>query len=279
MKNFVHVVLASNSTTSAGLAVAGYSAITHSSRPMVLWVIQEGLDSETLSALQTFWSGAAEVHFISMKTLPWWWTSESLPLLAWARIQLSELLPQDILRCIYLDTDTLVGRDLAELSDLPLDENLIGMVVTDRMPPRDIEYVRSLGIDPDHWYNTGVALVDLEAWRTEGVTDGLLRCKRSMPPNLWFSDQDLLNKFFAGKIRELDPSWNRRDSAHCPEGQILHLAGTPKPWETSEDAGLAGLKAWHEVYKLWGRAPRVRRQSKIKLRAAAAVRRFLELVR
>lgn len=279
MNSFVHVALASDSATSAGLAVAGYSAIKHTSRPVVLWVIQEGLDSETISALRAFWSGAAEVHFLSMKTLPWWWTTESIPLLSWARIQLAELLPHDIMRCIYLDTDTLVGRDLVELSDLALDGDLIGMVITDRMPPNDIEYVRSLGVDPNRWYNAGVALVDLEAWRLGGVTDGLLRCKKSMPPNLWFKDQDLLNKFFAGRVRTLDPSWNRRDSAYCAEGQILHLAGIPKPWEISGDTGLAGLKAWHEVYRLWGRAPHPKRQSRIKLRAAVAVRHFLELMR
>jgi len=216
---------------------------------------------------------------LSMKNLPWWWATEKIPLLSWARIQLAELLPPDVMRCIYIDTDTLVGRDLVELTELPLEGKQMAMVVTDRMHPNDIEYVRSIGTDPDCWYNAGVALIDLEAWRLGGVTDGLLRCKKSMPADLWFQDQDLLNKYFLGKVRTIDPSWNRRDAAFSPEGQILHLAGKPKPWETSDDSGLAGLRAWHEVYRLWGRAPSPRRQNKIKLRTAAAVRRFLALIR
>src|SRR5277367_633831 len=47
----VHVVLASDSATSAGLAVAGHSAIKHTSRPLALWVIQESLDTDTIASL------------------------------------------------------------------------------------------------------------------------------------------------------------------------------------------------------------------------------------
>ena len=109
--------------------------------------------------------------------------------------------------------------------------------------------------------------------------DELIRCKRSMPPVLWFPDQDLLNKYFGGRILTLDPSWNRRDVAHSPEGQILHFAGSRKPWEMSEDFGHMGLRAWREVYALWGRTPVPKRKNKIKLRSASAMRRLLSLAR
>src|SRR5208337_3660350 len=96
--NLVHVVLASDSVASAGLAVAGYSAIKRTSRKVKIWVIQEGLDRETIASLRTFWSDAAEITFLKMKRLPWWWTTDHLPLLAWARIQAGELLPVEVQR-------------------------------------------------------------------------------------------------------------------------------------------------------------------------------------
>ena len=273
----VHVLLASDSATSAGLAVAGYSAIKQTSAGVALWVIQQGLDAETISSLRKFWSDAAEVNFLTMKYLPWWWATETLPLLSWARIQAGELLPPRVPRCIYLDTDTLVGRDLAELWDTPLHGNSIAMAINDKMPEHVITYVQALGIDPNRWFNAGVALIDVDAWRRNSEMDALIRCKRSMPPVLWFADQDLLNKHFAGRITMLDPSWNRRDVVYPPEGQILHFAGATKPWQMSGDLGQPGLRAWREVYAQWGRTPAPKQKHKIKMRAASAVRQILTL--
>jgi len=277
--NSVHLVLASNSATSAGLAVAVYSAIRKTSRPVEVWVIQQGLDVETIASMRKFWSGAAAVHFLTMKPLPWYWATEKFPLLAWARIQVGDLLPPHVSRCIYIDTDTLVGRDLVELFDMPLDGNPIAMAINNNVPPEVVAYLNSIGIDPGCWFNSGVALIDVEAWRRCSATDELIRFKRSMPPVLWFPDQDLLNKYFAGRILKLDPSWNRRDLAYSAEGQILHFAGPTKPWEMSEDFGHPGLRAWREVYALWGRTPAPKREHKIKMRAASVARHVLSLGR
>jgi len=136
---------------------------------------------------------------------------------------------------------------------------------------------QSIGIEPGRWFNSGVALIDVDTWRRGSSTDELIRFKRSMPPVLWFPDQDLLNKYFAGRILKLDTSWNRRDVAYSAEGQILHFAGSTKPWEMSEDFGQPGLRAWREVYALWGRTPVPKRKYKIKMRAASVMRHILSL--
>jgi lipopolysaccharide biosynthesis glycosyltransferase len=273
----IHIMLASNSATSAGLAVAGYSAIKRTSRPVELWVIQEGLDAETLDALRSFWTGAAGVHFLKMMPVPWWWETEIMPLLTWARIQLGELLPDRVGRCIWIDTDILVGRDLAELWEMPLEGNSIAMAINDKMPPEVVTYVSSIGIDPTQWHNAGVQLIDVDGWRRGSSLDGLLKCKRSLPSVLWFHDQDLLNKYFAGRILTLDPSWNRRDVAYSPEGQLLHFAGSPKPWEMAGDSGFESLRKWREVYTLWGRPAGQKHINKIRLKSASAVRRLLSI--
>ena len=278
MSKLVHLVLASDSATSAGLAVAVYSAIKQTSAQVEVWVIQEDLDAETIRSLRKFWSGAADVHFLTMKPLPWWWAEAAYTMLAWARIQVGELLPPRVPRCIYLDTDTLVGRDLIELFDMPLDGNSIAMAINNNVSPEVVPYLRSIGIEPGCWFNSGVALIDVDAWRRSSAMDELIRCKRSMPSVLWFPDQDLINKYFVGRILRLDLSWNRRDAAHSPEGQILHFAGETKPWDMSEDFGHAGLRAWRDVYALWGRKPAPKRKHKIKMKAAWAMRRLLALV-
>src|SRR5215469_3264354 len=142
MKESVHVMLASDAATAAGLAVAGYSAIKRTSRPVTLWVVQKHLDSETIRLLRAFWRDAEKVQFLTMQSLPWWWAPPTLPLLTWARIQVAELLPSSVSRCIYLDTDTLVGRDLSELFDAPLCGNLVSLAIN-AVAPVDISYVKS----------------------------------------------------------------------------------------------------------------------------------------
>ena len=224
-------------------------------------------------------SGAAAVHFLKMNPLPWWWATEKFPLLAWARIQLADLLPSHVSRCIYLDTDTMVRRDLVELFDMPLLGNPIAMAINNSVPPEVLSYLHSIGIEPDRWFNSGVALIDVGAWRRNGVVDGLIHCKRAMPAVLWFPDQDLLNKYFAGRILKLDPSWNRRDVAYMPDGQIIHFAGPIKPWDEPDDRGYASLRAWRELYKLWGRTPAPKPTHRLKMRAASAVRQLITLAR
>jgi lipopolysaccharide biosynthesis glycosyltransferase len=247
---------------------------------VALWVVQQDFDQETILSLRKFWAGAEKVQFLTMKSLPWWWATPKFPLIAWARIQITELLPSSVSRCIYLDTDTLVGRDLSELFDMPLYGKPIAMAINDKMTPQLNAYVESLGINPCYWYNTGVALIDLDAWRRESEMEGMLICKRSMPTSLWFPDQDLINKHFAGRVLTLDLSWNRRDAAYSPDGQILHLAGKPKPWEMTDDGGsLPGVRAWLEVSASWGRKPVPKRRSMMKLRAASAMRYLVTFAR
>jgi lipopolysaccharide biosynthesis glycosyltransferase len=282
MDNVVHVVLAADSAVSAGLAVAGFSAIQHTSRPVVIWVIYDGLDRETITALRAFWKDAAEVHFVPLKGVPWWWETERFPPVAWARIRLSNLLPNHVSRCIYLDTDTLVGRDLAELSDMPLDSKPIAMVLDSHMANPDFfpGYLRSLGMDPNRYYNSGVVLIDLAAWRRTGAMEGLMHCKSAMPRTLYFADQDLINNYFKGSILTLDKVWNIVDPwrEFSPEGRVLHFAGLPKPWE-QPDLVSPGLRLWREAYALWGRQPAPRPKSRVKLMSADIARRLIILTR
>jgi lipopolysaccharide biosynthesis glycosyltransferase len=181
--------------------------------------------------------------------MPSQWARKNWPLTAAARFQVAEVVPKDIDRCLYLDIDVLAGVDVAELFDVELRGNPIGMVQYTRMPEKDKEYLRTrLNLDPDVYCNSGVALIDLDAWRREGAGQGLIGCGRAMPPNIWFYDQDILNTYFKGRCLLLEERWNYRDSAALPDGKIQHFAGSTKPWKvTAATAPGAGHVAWHSA--------------------------------
>jgi hypothetical protein len=61
MNNSVYLLLAGDSATSDGLAVAGYSAIKQASRPLEVCIFRRVL-TRKIASLRTFWSGASEVH-------------------------------------------------------------------------------------------------------------------------------------------------------------------------------------------------------------------------
>lgn len=89
-------------------------------------------------------------------------------LAAFARLLIPELLPDDIERCLYLDVDGIVLRDLAKLMTTSL-EGFAAAGVLDTNPQRRHSAV---GLTPDMTYiNTGVILWNLPLCRQINIVD------------------------------------------------------------------------------------------------------------
>ena len=260
----IHVAFASDSEGVEGLAVTGFSVLETSSRPVHFWIIEDRMPKLAQRELTALWSKCptfAGATFVPMASLPvampTRWIRKGWPLTSAARFQLAEVLPTDVHRCIYLDIDILVGTDLAELHDLDLRNEPIGMVPNTRMEDHVKEYLRTIDLDPEVYCNAGVLLIDLDAWRRERAGPRLIECGLAMPTSIWFFDQDMLNTYFKGRCRLMDERWNFRDAGAAPLGKIQHFAGNSKPWSvTAETATLAGHVAWHAAKKRSGFQPR-----------------------
>ena len=259
----IHVCLASDDRGTVGLAVAVHSVLLHTARPVHVWIVQDGIDAATQERLEAVWSACsnlAQLHFFDQRDLPLdipsWWARKSWPLASCSRFQLAEILPAEVHRCIYLDIDVLVGTDLGVLYDHDMQGLPIAFVPNYDQHPLDREYVLSIDLVPEHYGNTGVLLMDLDAWRREGAGRGLMEIGRSMRPDLWFFDQDMLNTYFKGRALLLDRRWNFRDAGVPPDGRIQHFAGRPKPWQTQADQATdIGMVAWHRARAATGFVP------------------------
>ena len=259
----VHIALASDDRGTVGLAVTVHSLLRHTRRPVQVWIVEDGIDRSTQARLAASWKGAgllAATHFLAQKDLPIkppvWWARDAWPLASCSRFQLGDVLPPEVSRCIYLDINILVGTDVGALFDHDLRGFPVAMVPNYGMSETDRQYVTSIGLDPDQYCNTGVMLMDLDAWRQENAGIGLFEQGRSMPPDIWFFDQDMLNTYFKGRCLLLDKRWNYRDAGVMPDGHIQHFAGKPKPWNTrTEEATSVGLVAWHRARAETGYVP------------------------
>lgn len=164
------------------------------------------------------------------------------------RFFIDRLLPLNIEKVLYLDSDIIVNGPLDKLFDYDLQHGIVAAV-----PEADshADLVRlNLPSEPGY-FNAGVLLIDLQAWRRERITDQLLDICSNRPDNLTWPSQDPLNLILRDIWRPLPPiyNYNHGYSALVPARRayqkplIIHFSGTPKPW-TAAGLSLASLPFW-----------------------------------
>jgi lipopolysaccharide biosynthesis glycosyltransferase len=165
----------------------------------------------------------------------------------YARLLIAELLPRSWDRVIYLDSDTIARHPLSDLWTVDLAGAILGAVRDDYVPtissPYGLPTWQQHGLDPDlPYFNSGVLLIDLAAWRRHRIGEQALRYLADATEIRLF-DQDALNAVIAGRWRQLDIVWNvtgywrkphRRTGRHqaiLDDARIRHFAGHGKPWD------------------------------------------------
>lgn len=122
-----------------------------------------------------------------------------------ARLLMSEFLPVELHRVIYLDGDTIVLGDIVDLWERELSGKTLGMVCE---PTADLGRRRDLGIDGYIYHNAGVLLVDLDRWRSLNYQSKILKYCKSNASHLLANDQDALNVVLKDDICTLSPRFN-----------------------------------------------------------------------
>lgn len=168
----------------------------------------------------------------------------------WLRLYLPEILA-DVSRVLYLDADTFVAGQLADLWQTPLAEAPLAAVANVVEPPFR-SHVAALGVEyPGGYFNSGVLLMNLESMRAERSLERLVRFALDHPRPLVWPDQDVLNAVFRGRWVPLHPRFNAQSSLWHPAGWAVEVFGQ----EAVDDAKRApvirhfegrGLcKPWH----------------------------------
>ena len=116
------------------------------------------------------------------------------------RLKIAEFLPKDISRCVYLDSDILVLKDIRELFYIDLEGKTLGMVVDIVAPIMDLVIKKK--IQKDSYFNSGMILMDMSKFRQKDISD--LSGIEKLP----FADQDFIDISFEGEIKSLPLKWN-----------------------------------------------------------------------
>jgi lipopolysaccharide biosynthesis glycosyltransferase len=173
------------------------------------------------------------------------------------RFLIQTVLP-DYEKVLYLDCDTIIAADVAELYQTDLDGYLLAAV-------RDVDFTgqinganrpamkyakEKLGLkNPYDYFQAGILLFNEKEMRETYTLDEWLRFASE---SYQYNDQDVLNKYCEGRVKFLNMSWNlltdcdhyrvKNVISYAPDEiqkeyqearrhpKIIHYAGFMKPW-------------------------------------------------
>lgn len=121
------------------------------------------------------------------------------------RLFLTEYIPKDVDRVLYLDSDTIVEAPLDGLWNADLGGCYMGGV-DDCLSSayRDIVDLDDNGI----YCNAGMLLINLKKWREDDITRKFLQMIYENNGYFVFNEQSILNSLFSGKIKVLPQIYN-----------------------------------------------------------------------
>jgi len=256
------------------LAVTLRSAIDHldSNGSIRVFIIDGGLTAKSRNGLLETCDDArvcVEFLHVDMSVLQGLPVSQHISASSYLRLLIPELLPSDIQRVIYLDSDLVIRRDLQQLWSEPQSGYAV-LAAQDYAAPyldsssaidsyqrcklhlgatHPIKNYSQLGMSPSaKYFNAGVLLVDVDHWRREEIAEKMLACLTENRDHVLWWDQYALNVVLYGDWGELDPRWNQ--GAHLydypnhrespfdrqtfkrlkSDPWIVHFTSEVKPW-------------------------------------------------
>jgi lipopolysaccharide biosynthesis glycosyltransferase len=185
---------------------------------------------------------------------------DTVSLESYYRLLLPDVLPQELDKVIYLDSDLVVHQDISKLWDLEI-ANTSLLAVPELFPASErvsssagIRLYRELELPSElKFFNSGVMLINLKKWRHEHVSAQALIYLDAAAQYLRWHDQEALNAVLAGDWTELDSRWNvtmhavrssaetRRYADLIQNPYIVHFNSARKPWQPDFSLGFQDL--------------------------------------
>lgn len=115
---------------------------------------------------------------------------------AYYRLFLTDILPEDIEKVLYLDCDLLILKSLSDLWNVDI-RNVAVAAVIDSMECYHVEWYNRLRYNPSKLYfNSGVMLINLRYWRDHNALSQFMDYLATYRDRIVSHDQDILNVIF-----------------------------------------------------------------------------------
>jgi len=255
----MNIVFCADQGALPGLHVAAYSLLERIN-PMVaqthLYIFSNALDESDLALLHKTLASLDKPFALELRRVDAALFT-GFPSLngSWAtyyRLAVPQIL--DVGRFLYVDADTLCDVDVGVLQMLDMGDIPAGWVPEAPLPDAvDQAVAKQMGNAPDDFYfNAGVMLVNVEAWRKQKVTEKAMNYIAVHRPV--FHDQSALNVVLHDNAVRMDDKFNCMSNMRKnwpvlrrPLGKmdcLVHFLDYPKPWDWLGEF-------IHPQYRLW----------------------------
>lgn len=267
------------------------------SKNITIYIIGMGLQDKDCNILeQIAIKYHTEIHFFDIdKTLLDKYNfpltgkaaSKYMTLACYARLFVSDILPQDINKVLYLDCDLYVADNLDELWNTSIENYSVAGVLDPVMFIPSIGSYDRLNYGSDLPYiNTGVLLINLEYWRQNNIIKDFIAFVREYQDKIVAHDQDVLNGVLHKTITLLPLRFNMQSCFYNRKVEIkfskalnlaqfysqlkearefpciVHFTNIYKPWikglfhpMVKEYLRYMNLTPWGSNTRKWGNSP------------------------
>jgi lipopolysaccharide biosynthesis glycosyltransferase len=262
MSSEVIIVCAADERFAMPLAMTLRSALLECSMPARAIVLSDGVSEKTRREIERACLSSAskpKIQWIDVE--PGYLKDVPLGLAhlsraTYLRLAIGRLLPTEIDRVIYTDSDVLVVGDLAPFWNSDLEGNVIGAV-----PDFYSCLLRhnnalgycfgELGVPRDQiMFNAGVLLMDLATYREQNIEEKCVAFLDRWRDEIRSADQDALNAVLCKSWKRVDYRWNfqvtghwgykwkphvtdaEREQINTLKPAMLHFSGSHKPWNS-----------------------------------------------
>ena len=169
------------------------------------------------------------------------------------RLFIPELYPQ-YEKALYLDSDTVVLADIAELYNTDIGDNLVaaaqeGVIQNIKVYQDYVEKVVGVA-SYKRFFNAGVLLMNLNELRRFQFQDKILYLLSTVKYSV-IQDEDYLNRMCKGRVKFVDSTWNKMpidiDNVKIEDIKLIHFNYVYKPWHF--DNVLYGEIFWEYAQK------------------------------
>jgi lipopolysaccharide biosynthesis glycosyltransferase len=150
------------------------------------------------------------------------------------------LVPDNVKKLLYVDTDTVVLRSLESLYTTDISPFPVGAAPDIAMLRNNDPRLIDLGVEKENYFNAGVLLIDTDQWKQQKILERTLKYILENETVVKFPDQDALNHVLINNYYRLSNLYNfcwDDISIHLPKKEILkneitilHYTGI-KPWK------------------------------------------------
>ena len=169
------------------------------------------------------------------------------------RLFIPELYPQ-YEKALYLDSDTVVLADIAELYNTDIGENLVaaaqeGVIQNIKVYQDYVEKVVGVA-SYKKYFSAGVLLMNLNELRKHKFQEKILYLLSTVKYSV-IQDEDYLNRICKGRVKFVDSTWNKMpidiDNVKIEDIKLIHFNYVYKPWHF--DNVLYGEIFWEYAQK------------------------------